>query len=41
MTEELNGAYQLDGIEIVDNLNYQHTLMNLLGENEFRKLVPN
>ena len=40
MTEELNGAYQLDGIEIVDNLNYQHTLMNLLGENEFRKLYP-
>jgi len=40
MTEIVDGSYELEGVDIIENLNYQHALMNILGESEYRKLYP-
>ncbi len=40
MAEVVDGSYQLEGIDIVENLNYQHALMNILGATEFQKVYP-
>ncbi len=37
IAETIDGAYQLEGIDIVENTNYQHALMKLLGPAEFQK----
>ena len=40
MAEIVDGSYQLEGVDIVENLNYQHALMNILGDVEFQKAYP-
>lgn len=40
MAETVDGSYKLEGIDIVENLNYQHALMHILGLEEFQKVYP-
>ncbi len=40
LAETVDGSYQLEGIDIVENENYQHALMKLLGPADFKKSYP-
>ncbi len=40
MAEVVDGSYHLEGIDIVENMNYQHALMSILGAAEFQKTYP-